>query len=290
MARSRNIKPSFFNNDLLAEIEPLGRIFFIGLWTVADFKGDLEWRPKKLKAQLLPYDNCSLENIAINLDQNGFIRFYSVQGKTYLNIVNFAKHQNPHKNEKLKGTEIPKFDAKGSQPIDFKGVTINRDKNGTNQDNNGTDRADSLFLIPDSFNPISNDVSSSELTTQPAKKPEKFKIELLEIFEYWKEAWGKNEQAKFTEKRKKAVRARLKEGYTVEQIKLAVYGCSVTPHNNGTDPRGDGRVYDCLELICRTGDNVERFAGNASAIAPPAKEKPIDAVSDALTNINDTDW
>lgn len=290
MARSRNIKPSFFNNDLLAEIEPLGRIFFIGLWTVADFKGDLEWRPKKLKAQLLPYDNCSLENIAINLDQNGFIRFYSVQGKTYLNIVNFAKHQNPHRNEKLKGSEIPSHSSKESQPIDFKGITINRDKNGTTPDNNGTDPADSFNLIPDSFNPISNDVSSSELTTQPAKKPDKFKVELLEIFEYWKNTWGKNEQAKFTEKRKKAVRARLKEGYTVEQIKLAIYGCSVTPHNNGTDQKGDGRIYDCLELICRSGDNVERFAGNASAIASPAQQKQSDAVSDALTNINDTDW
>ena len=289
MARSRNIKPSFFNNDLLAEIEPLGRIFFIGLWTVADFKGDLEWRPKKLKAQLLPYDNCSLENIAINLDQNGFIRFYSVQGKTYLNIVNFAKHQNPHRNEKLKGSEIPSHSSKESQAIDFKGITINRDKNGTTPDNNGTDPADSFNLIPDSFNPIS-DVSSSELTTQPAKKPEKFKVELLEIFEYWKKTWGKNEQAKLTPKRNKAVTARLKEGYTVEQIKLAIYGCSVTPHNNGTDPKGDGRIYDCLELICRSGDNVERFAGNASTIAPPAQQKQSDAVSDALTNINDTDW
>ena len=177
MARSRNIKPSFFNNDLLAEVEPLGRIFFIGLWTVADFKGDLEWRPKKLKAQLLPYDNCCLEKIAINLDKNGFIRFYSIQGKTYLNIVNFAKHQNPHRNERIKGSEIPSYSSKDSQAIDFKGVTINRDKNGTNPDNNGTDRADSFNLIPDSFNPISNDVSSNELTTQLAKKPEKFKIE-----------------------------------------------------------------------------------------------------------------
>lgn len=290
MARSRNIKPSFFNNDLLAEVEPLGRIFFIGLWTVADFKGDLEWRPKKLKAQLLPYDNCDLENIAINLDQNGFIRFYSVQGRIYLNIVNFTKHQNPHKNEKTKGSEIPTHDEKGSQVIDFKEVMINRDKNGTNPDNNGTDRADSFNLIPDPLNPISNVVSSDELTTSQIKKPDKFKVELQDIFEYWKEAWCKNDQSKFTDKRKKAVRARLKEGYTVEQIKLAIYGCSVTPHNNGTEPKGDGRVYDCLELICRNGDNVERFAGNANRIGPPAQQKPSDAVSDALTNINDTDW
>ena len=54
----------------------------------------------------------------------------------------------------------------------------------------------------------------------------------------------------------------------VEQIKLAIYGCSVTPHNNGTDPKGNGQRYDDLELICRTGENIERFAGNTQQAAP----------------------
>ena len=60
MARARNIKPAFFTNDDLAEIEPLGRLLFIGLWTICDYKGDLEWRQKRVKAQILPYDNCDI--------------------------------------------------------------------------------------------------------------------------------------------------------------------------------------------------------------------------------------
>ena len=149
MARARNIKPAFFNNDLLAEIDPIGRLLFIGLWTIADFKGDIEWREKKIKAQVLPYDNCDVKNIAINLDNLGFIRFYSDSDTTYINITNFSKHQNPHKNEREKGSDIPEYTELMRQAIDLKGLAINPDKSRLNQDEDGTTPADSLILIPD---------------------------------------------------------------------------------------------------------------------------------------------
>ena len=154
MARARNIKPSFFNNDELAENDPLGRLLFIGLWTIADFKGDIIWREKRIKAQILPYDNCDLKKLAINLDKSGFIRFYSDQDNIYINIVNFGKHQNPHKNEKLGGSLIPPYSESMRQAVDLKGLTIYPDKNGTNPDNDGTNRADSLIPIADSLLPI----------------------------------------------------------------------------------------------------------------------------------------
>lgn len=154
MARARNIKPAFFNNDELADIEPLGRLLFIGLWTLADFKGDLEWREKRIKAQILPYDNCNIKKLAINLDKSGFIRFYSDGDKIYMNIANFTKHQNPHKNEREKGSEIPGYSESMRQVIDFNTLTINHDKSGLIPDDSYSNRADSLNLIPDSLNPI----------------------------------------------------------------------------------------------------------------------------------------
>ena len=107
MARARNIKPSFFTHDELAENTPLGRLLFIGLWTIADYKGELEWRPKRVKAQVLPYDDCDVDALAINLEESGFIRFYSVGGSNYVHIVNFGNHQNPHKHERDKGSVGP---------------------------------------------------------------------------------------------------------------------------------------------------------------------------------------
>ena len=153
MARSRNIKPSFFSNDLLAEVDPLGRLLFVGLWTLADYKGELEWRSKRVKAQLLPYDECDIDDLARNLSEFGFIKFYSDGEKIYLKIENFCKHQNPHKNERDKGSEIPEFNESMAQTIDLKGLTINRDKSRLNHDENETNPADSLNLIPDSLEP-----------------------------------------------------------------------------------------------------------------------------------------
>ena len=42
MARARNIKPGFFTNDVLADCDPLARLLFAGLWTVADRGHDSE--------------------------------------------------------------------------------------------------------------------------------------------------------------------------------------------------------------------------------------------------------
>lgn len=151
MARSRNIKPGFFLNEDLADNDPLARILFIGLWTLADFRGDLEWKPRKIKAQLLPYDNCDIEELAINLDKSRLIIFYNVEGERYVHIPNFSKHQNPHPNERRKGSSIPAFSKERSQPVDNKGVTINHDKSRQVSEDSITDRADSCFLIPDSL-------------------------------------------------------------------------------------------------------------------------------------------
>lgn len=34
--------------------------------------GELEWRPKRVKAQVMPYDDCDIESLAINLEKTGY--------------------------------------------------------------------------------------------------------------------------------------------------------------------------------------------------------------------------
>jgi len=175
MARSRNIKPAFFTNDELAEHnDPLGRLLFIGLWTIADYKGDIEWRPKKIKSLLLPYDNCDINKLGINLDKSGFIRYYSVQDILYVNVVNFKQHQHPHINEIKKGSNIPCFDESSRQLIDFNTLTINRDLSGLNLDDSGAN-------TPLTFNPITDSLStlSGELFTPSDETLEYLKMRKL---------------------------------------------------------------------------------------------------------------
>ena len=99
MARARNIKPGFFTNDCLAELDPLTRILFIGLWTIADREGRAEVRAKRIKVQLLPYDDCDVNAQLCALAEAGFIYLYEVEEKQYLQVLNFNQHQSPHVKE-----------------------------------------------------------------------------------------------------------------------------------------------------------------------------------------------
>lgn len=99
MARSRNIKPGFFTNDQLAELPALTRLLFIGLWTLVDRDGRIEDRPKKIRAECMPYDDMDAEAALQALCNAGFIRRYESGGIKCIEVVNWFKHQNPHVKE-----------------------------------------------------------------------------------------------------------------------------------------------------------------------------------------------
>lgn len=96
MPRMRTIKPSFFTDDELGELQPLARLLYAGLWCHADRKGRLEDRPKRLKVEVLPYDECDVDALLAELAAHGFILRYEVAGARYIAIPTFGKHQNPH--------------------------------------------------------------------------------------------------------------------------------------------------------------------------------------------------
>lgn len=168
MARSRNIKPGFFLNDELAQIDPLGRLLFAGLWTIADREGRLEDRPLRIKAQVLPYDSCNVDTLLNELHQGGFITRYKHASNSYIQIINFSKHQNPHKNEAesiIPPPEEPAPDIHSTSTVQV-------------PDMHSTNRADSLNLIPDSLNPITTtdslDFDPKEIESRSRQLVEKF--------------------------------------------------------------------------------------------------------------------
>lgn len=102
MARTRYLKPGFFNNERLCEFGPWHRILFEGLWIIADREGRLEDRPKRIKAQVFPYDdgldvNAMLQDLSRGPDP--FVWRYIVKGVPYLAVCKFLEHQRPHPSE-----------------------------------------------------------------------------------------------------------------------------------------------------------------------------------------------
>ena len=78
------------------------------------------------------------------------------------------------------------------------------------------------------------------------------------IFGHWQAVFN-HPTSKLTNERKRYVNTRLKEGYTEAEIILAIDGCANSPHHMGMNDQG--KVYDDLTLICRSGSKLEQFIG-----------------------------
>ena len=79
-------------NEELAKLPFQARLLFIGLWTLSDRRGFVEDRPRKIKAQLFPYDKINVEKLLEKLC-NGFLERFFIDDVKYIRIINFCKHQ-----------------------------------------------------------------------------------------------------------------------------------------------------------------------------------------------------
>lgn len=107
MPRIRTVKPSFFKNEHLADLPIPVRLLFIGLWTLADKEGRLEDRPKRIKAEVFPYDNLDIDPLVSRLQSAGFIIRYGVGDLKVIQVVNFSKHQRITGSEAESVSEFP---------------------------------------------------------------------------------------------------------------------------------------------------------------------------------------
>lgn len=106
--RIRTIKPDFFKSDKVAELQPFTRLLFIGLWCAADRRGRLEDRPKKIHAELFPYDGkADVNKMLQELSEAGFIARYISDSTAVIQVLGFEKHQRISGKELLSESELP---------------------------------------------------------------------------------------------------------------------------------------------------------------------------------------
>jgi hypothetical protein len=95
--RIRSVKPEIHTDEELWDLEletglPLFRAF-VGLWNYADREGRFEWRPRPLKAAILPYWEGDFEAALDALVAGRFVVKYTVGGKAYGWVRTFTEHQ-----------------------------------------------------------------------------------------------------------------------------------------------------------------------------------------------------
>lgn len=165
MARARNIKPGLFDNEILGEADPILTVLFIGLWTMADRDGRLEDRPKRIRKTLFGYrDGVDVDSLINELVAMGFLNRYTAEGLAVLQVVNFAKHQNPHCKEAKSELPAPCNAASSPDPEPAP------DKPGASTVQ-VPDNPEPTGLIPDSLNLIPDSGSLSGDSPNPVPPP-----------------------------------------------------------------------------------------------------------------------
>ncbi len=186
--RARNIKPGFCKNEDLAECDVWARLCFALLPMMADRDGRLEDRPKKIKGELFPFDSIEVEPLLVQLETWGMVARYTVDGVALIQILAFAKHQNPHHREQpstlppppslrldadgkyVKPEALPPCNGEEAEALGSCDPPQASDKPRKNTPKSdlprGSSRADSGFLIPDS-NPLPPCGGSGPLSRPP---------------------------------------------------------------------------------------------------------------------------
>lgn len=161
--RARNLKPSLFKNEELADLGPYAVILFQGLWCMADREGRLEDRPRRIGVEILPYyEDIDVDELLTALDQAGFIDRYTHGSDGFIQVTNFTKHQNPHKRES--DSSIPAPDKHSASTV--KGPDEHR-----------TRPADSGYLNPDPGSLTAEGMSEvADAPRTPPYEPEHFEL------------------------------------------------------------------------------------------------------------------
>lgn len=108
MARIRSLKPGFCKSEAIAALSIPCELHFAKLWTYCDDAGRGKDNARLIKAECWPLrDEVSVEQIEewqCELETNGRIIRYEVEGRRYFEVVNWTEHQKP---QHPKASDIP---------------------------------------------------------------------------------------------------------------------------------------------------------------------------------------
>jgi hypothetical protein len=108
--RIRSVKPEFWESESLSKVSREARLLFIGLFSCCDDVGRARASSRLLASRLFPYDEDAFKRLPgwiSELEKQGCIRLYQVDGESYLDIPKWQNHQ---KIDKPSASKLPPFD------------------------------------------------------------------------------------------------------------------------------------------------------------------------------------
>jgi len=119
-------------------------------------------------------------------------------------------------------------------------------------------------------------ITNKKLKTSTVKSASD-STEVVEVFDFWRYTMN-HAQAKLDSKRRKAIATALKMGYSVDEVKTAIVGCSLSQWHMGVNDRSTR--YDGLHIILKDADQIDKFIGiHRQGGAKVGKDAELDNVS-----------
>ena len=195
MSRIRTIKPQFFCNEELCDLEeqyanlrPM--LVFAGLWTVCDKNGVFKYKPRTLKLKILPFLNFDIQQSLEVLEVNNFINTFTVDNVKYGHVIHFSDHQRINGTEAQEESKYPnpeQADVQQQTPVENTGSIQETTGNniGSIQEATGTAGREGKGkegegICTDQSLKIKKELPEKKENVLGAKKPQKPKKDALD--------------------------------------------------------------------------------------------------------------
>jgi hypothetical protein len=93
----RSVRPEFFSDPVMAELEPMARLLYIGMWCIADDEGRGEWLPKQIEGQLFPLEDVEIHALLAQLVRTARVVRYQCGDREFFHIPTFERYQKPNR-------------------------------------------------------------------------------------------------------------------------------------------------------------------------------------------------
>jgi len=96
MARIRTVKPEFWASEQVMELSVLARLAFIGLWNFCDDAGVHTASAKRLKAEVFPSDEITIDRVSGLVDEmirQGLVGEFEAGDERFWYVTGWRKHQ-----------------------------------------------------------------------------------------------------------------------------------------------------------------------------------------------------
>jgi hypothetical protein len=96
VARIRTIKPEFWSDEKIVELDFEWRLLFQGIWNFADDQGYIDCSPKRIKMQVFPGDSIEVSVGLRRLLEDSLLSAYRLRSdpeRYVLRVVNWEQHQ-----------------------------------------------------------------------------------------------------------------------------------------------------------------------------------------------------